>query len=1489
MLVRSAGRRQGQTNRILASSFAQLQLPWLAPAQLRWSASQAPALERPSSRRRQIDAPRLQQVKAQTRELATAAGQIAVTDGAAYPPPAYRLTHSAPGFRNSGDINIPWDHSQTLSAIRPYKNPIIINSTTQDPAKMIKIQHGIQGTTAELLQHLYTSLRIGRFTRAELIIQRLSEQSTPTAPELIHAHTAYLEEMLGALASQAEGSEEAKTTLKAMQDWFQVAIRAKGVVPDAKMLVVMIRAAIRGTDGTERDLAIREYVDAAEAMGEETLDNVLYSEDYDDNEFFIMGVASSDLYQEEAQPAEHEQQVTAEQTQAQSIIKEPPQYHARDDLVGPDYLPLVMSTEQKGTGLANVKRALEDFINMPPPTADLPLETQREQAYERQRTMEETSVEIAIDRWKEADEDLRRMGISTAMQTLQTELKEAKKMPDTQQPNRLRDDDRYHYGPLLELLPAEKVAASTILFVISKIAQGKDRVSGRYEPEMKLNSLTTGLGRAMEAEAIAEASKRRLKEEQKQAKSSAGSKGLSRRIRQKLASNRHTLNRYERSKLLGASEAGRLTWPLAPKVKLGAMLTQKLVEKAQLPVTREHPRTKEKITQMQPAFLHRIKYVAGKKIGVVVPNPALLDKLQSEPLGAVLAKRMPMVVEPKPWTGWSQGGYLHYPAPILRLGVGDRSGKDYFNAADRKHDLEQVYAGLTALGKVPWKVHPGVLKVQIEAWNSGEAVANLAPLNPVIPRPEEPAADADHEERRRWMQDVKDTKHRRDGYHSKRCFQNFQLEIARSVVNETLYFPHNLDFRGRAYPIPPYLNHMGADNVRGLLVFAEGKPLGEGGLRWLKIHLATVAGHDKASMSERVAFTEKHMEEIYDSVRNPLGGGRWWLKSEDAWQTLAACFELTAALDSEDPTQFLSTIPVQQDGTCNGLQHYAALGGDMVGARQVNLEPGDRPADVYTAVMQAVAEEVAKDAAAGNLIAKKLDGRLTRKCVKQPVMTNVYGVTFYGAKEQVAKQLEVLFPEVNRYDEVNLGRMSLYVATKIFKSLGEMFSGAQAIQHWLGTCADRIATCLTPEQIDQLIKPPPEPTNLDPPKPRRITRAEEVSLKKQAEDIAAGRKPTPYRPRHAPKPDSESAPRREAGSTLSDRAMRDELKPLFKSTVVWTTPLRLPVVQPYRKSKTNTVRTSFQSIALQEPQVWDPVSKRKQLQAFPPNFIHSLDATHMLLSALKCDEEGMTFASIHDSFWTHACDVDRLSILLRDAFVEMHSEDIIGRLKEEFELRYKGSMYLANIAAKSPVGAKITEWRRQNAALGAGKAGELKLEKERMRLLLSESEEEQALGKAMLTPGAIVDAEADKANLLASSSLRGQSLGNMPENVESVEFEATNSDADALGDPTEATDDSAALTEGVVSGSVLDTDVEAMADHGSELGKNEDVETGAETAETAAPDVSNTTAASPMPMKKKSRQTPRKTHVWLPMTFPEVPEKGEFDVRRLKASQYFFH
>lgn len=46
--------------------------------------------------------------------------------------------------------------------------------------------------------------------------------------------------------------------------------------------------------------------------------------------------------------------------------------------------------------------------------------------------------------------------------------------------------------------------------------------------------------------------------------------------------------------------------------------------------------------------------------------------------------------------------------------------------------------------------------------------------------------------------------------------------------------------------------------------------------------------------------------------------------------------------------------------------------------------------------------------------------------------------------------------------------------------------------------------------------------------------------------------------------------------------------------------------------------TSLQTVFLSDPNSPAAVNPTKQATAFPPNFVHSLDATHMMLTALEC-------------------------------------------------------------------------------------------------------------------------------------------------------------------------------------------------------------------------------------------------------------------------------
>ena len=122
--------------------------------------------------------------------------------------------------------------------------------------------------------------------------------------------------------------------------------------------------------------------------------------------------------------------------------------------------------------------------------------------------------------------------------------------------------------------------------------------------------------------------------------------------------------------------------------------------------------------------------------------------------------------------------------------------------------------------------------------------------------------------------------------------------------------------------------------------------------------------------------------------------------------------------------------------------------------------------------------------------------------------------------------------------------------------------------------------------------------------------------------------------------------------------------------VAWISPIGIPAVQPYRQKRRRTVVTVLQPITLADESDDLPVHRSRQVTAFAPNYVHSLDSSHMLLTAMEMDRRGLAFSAVHDSFWTHACDVDEMNEALRDCFVELYSRPLLSDLKESWELRY---------------------------------------------------------------------------------------------------------------------------------------------------------------------------------------------------------------------------
>lgn len=65
------------------------------------------------------------------------------------------------------------------------------------------------------------------------------------------------------------------------------------------------------------------------------------------------------------------------------------------------------------------------------------------------------------------------------------------------------------------------------------------------------------------------------------------------------------------------------------------------------------------------------------------------------------------------------------------------------------------------------------------------------------------------------------------------------------------------------------------------------------------------------------------------------------------------------------------------------------------------------------------------------------------------------------------------------------------------------------------------------------------------------------------------------------------------------------------------------------------------------------------------------DALHRRpwLLTIHLQSQGLTFASVHDSYWTHAGTVDEMAAVIRDTFIALHSSNVMEKLYEEVRIR----------------------------------------------------------------------------------------------------------------------------------------------------------------------------------------------------------------------------
>jgi len=207
---------------------------------------------------------------------------------------------------------------------------------------------------------------------------------------------------------------------------------------------------------------------------------------------------------------------------------------------------------------------------------------------------------------------------------------------------------------------------------------------------------------------------------------------------------------------------------------------------------------------------------------------------------------------------------------------------------------------------------------------------------------------------------------------------------------QDFYLPVNMDFRGRIYYRTPWVTPQSNDLGKSLLSFPQ------------KIS----EGSDTSLFGATGDALVMHFGNLYGNGmdKQPLAVREHWLQD---WGLDADCSKaeepLTLAAHWALHKRGLSDcIPVQLDGSCNGLQHLSALMRDEVGAAQVNLVgTGDYPADIYLQVADASGQEYSSEAEPWARRMRQAGIRINRKLCKPPVMVLPYGGTREAIRQSV--------------------------------------------------------------------------------------------------------------------------------------------------------------------------------------------------------------------------------------------------------------------------------------------------------------------------------------------------------------------------------------------------------------------------------------------------------------------------------------------------------
>ena len=500
--------------------------------------------------------------------------------------------------------------------------------------------------------------------------------------------------------------------------------------------------------------------------------------------------------------------------------------------------------------------------------------------------------------------------------------------------------------------------------------------------------------------------------------------------------------------------------------------------------------------------------------------------------------------------------------------------------------------------------------------------------------------------------DAKEEKRR-----SKVLEHKFITAKAERMKNWDVFYQYmDADYRGRLYYKEPFLNYQGTDKARGMMKFAQGKPLTEESLKWLAIHTACsfnmsygideipewceadYKGHlkeeelndisvDKMTLRDREEWTYQNMQEILDAGRDAT----LFDKAEKKYSFLACCIEWYDYNEAHSRGRlYMSHLPIPIDGSNNGWQHLGAISKDTQTGSLVGLVPIEIQKDFYVQTAKEL-KHLCKDDRLKRILVDMPMKHVRKGISKRGSMTRAYSA---GAK----KIAENMYFDCKAEDYhitygITIDDCSKF-AKLLIKAINNVCPGPLRTMEYLQELAKYELGEYDKYEDDG--ETPVDNSKID-----RISEIYKIPREDKTDEILEElNELVLYR------------------NSLTSICVRGN----GKDRITWTTPSGFPVVytkfrQATKKGKGtiagfdsgNATRPNRIGHSANVPTRFPEV--RGFICGISPNVIHSLDASHM---AMVIDRWNGEFGAVHDSFSAHACDIDKLVKLTKETFVEMY-------------------------------------------------------------------------------------------------------------------------------------------------------------------------------------------------------------------------------------------